>query len=112
MNTLEFVIARARRSVAWCQNYPTPEAATAARLDVITVALVQVIGGGIPPTHREVARFARLLAAPDDAYEVVAAWLDDTPDDDILDQLVAALFVLEGGEVTPEHWLRAGEESP
>lgn len=119
MNTLDILVARARRSRHRVQTDPTERASAEYTIDVITVAIAQAVASGRVldrmdddgHVHEErVARLAHLLCGDPDreVVEVVDTWHEQHPDDDIVEQLRSALLVLDGADVTPTHWLRAG----
>ncbi len=122
MITLRILQARARRSVRCWQQHETEAHAREARLAIVLASLAAAVEDGVTQMHagadskpleRRIVDIAGLLAGdPNDPemLPLVERWLEEYPeDDDIVQDLYAALLVVEGGAVTEQHWLRAGE---
>ncbi|MBL9021995.1 MAG: hypothetical protein JNL21_07325 [Myxococcales bacterium] len=116
--TLDFLQSRARRSVRRWQQHETEQHAREAHIDLVMVAIAQcvesvrdvvdVLDLDDEAHMSRITTLAHLLHgdAQDDILGIVERWLEEDPDDDVIEQLYAALLILEGSPgVTKEHWL-------
>lgn len=118
MTSLQLLQARARRSVQRWQQHETEAHAREARVDLITVAIAQVVESvrdvvDVLDLDDEahmgrITTLAHLLHgdAQEDILGIVERWIDEAPGDEVVEQLYSALLILEGSPgVSREHWL-------